>query len=263
MIRSGLHHRGACLNLEQKDTINSCANRQVHRIKKAFRAGDLARWTILVNAGKKQADNGVEDETIPGWMLPVSKYGCFGHRAFPDKVDLVLVKGWDSSSPPPSSPAEKAVIELVLVESTSDTHDHYLTDAKNLKQTKYVQLVLALQAEGWNVVLRTDTVKPDEWASWYLKHSFAVDDLSKGRYADMGPEEGEVEFAGFSPLHTVIVGHCGTHTKSNISAFLALGIRGENLVSLLSDLYVLAASNLSTCRSSFSRISKAVARGIG
>ena len=151
-------------------------------------------------------------------------------------------------------------MKLVLVECTS-THDHHITDAKNLKQTKYVQLVRALQLEGWTVELRSE-VQPDDWASWYLKHSFAQADLAARKYEDMGPEEGEIDFAGFSPIHTVIMGHCGTHTKSNLAAFQALGIHGLNLKSLLQDLYILAAANLTACRKSFERISKASARGI-
>jgi len=45
-----------------------------------------------MRAGRTRAQNGVEDETIPGWMLPEGKYGKFGNRPFPDKVDMVLVK---------------------------------------------------------------------------------------------------------------------------------------------------------------------------
>ena len=104
---------------------------------------------------------------------------------------------------------------------------------------------------------------PDDWASWYLKHSYAGKDLEAKRYKDVSPEEGEIEFAGFSPIHTVIVGHCGTHTKTNVAAFEALGITGSNLKSLMTDLFILAAANLTSCRKSFERISKSSARGIG
>ena len=99
-INTGFHFRGACLNRDQKDTITSCANKQVHRIRKAVQNGEQARWTLLVNAGSKLAVNATEDVTIPDWMLPEDQYGRFGSRAFADKVDMVLVKGWGLSSTP-------------------------------------------------------------------------------------------------------------------------------------------------------------------
>ena len=264
-IENRFHFRSGCHNTDQSDVITTCANKQVHRIRKAFEKGEQARWTLLVNAGVKLAKNGAEDETIPGWMLPEEKYGKFGNRPFPDKVDMVLVRGWDSTTPPPATRQEKSQVKLVLVESTS-SHDHHLVDAESHKRSKYVQLVLALQSEGWVVELSGD-VKPAQWESWYLRYKQAE--------ADCGPtgklknvvagqvREGET-FAGFSPIHTVILGHCGTHLKTNKAAFQALGIvDGKLLKSLLLDLSVLAADNLRACRASFDRLRKASARGIG
>ena len=123
--------------------------------------------------------------------------------------------------------------------------------------------LLACSSSSRRSCLLRSEVLPVAWASWYLRHSFAEKDLLKGTYKDMGPEEGEIDFLGFSPIHTVIMGHCGTHTESNLAAFEALGIRGSGLKALMFDLSVLAATNLRTCRRSFELISKASARGIG
>ena len=264
-IENRFHFRSGCHNTDQSDVITTCANKQVHRIRKAFEKGEQARWTLLVNAGAKLAKNGVEDETIPGWMLPEGKYGKFGNRPFPDKVDMVLVRGWDSTTPPPATRQEKSQVKLVLVESTS-SHDHHLVDAESHKRSKYVQLVLALQLEGWVVELSGD-VKPAQWESWYFQYKQAeVDCGPTGKLmnvVDGQVREGE-SFAGFSPIHTVILGHCGTHLKTNKAAFQALGIvDGKLLKSLLLDLSVLAADNLRACRASFDRLRKASARGTG
>ena len=76
-------------------------------------------------------------------------------------IRMVLVRGWDSTTPPPATRQEKSQVKLVLVESTS-SHDHHLVDAESHKRSKYVQLVLALQSEGWVVELSGD-VKPAQW----------------------------------------------------------------------------------------------------
>ena len=49
--------------------------------------GYMARFRTLRNYGR--TDDEPEEYTIPNWMLP----GTPGQRGFPDKPDLVIVKG--------------------------------------------------------------------------------------------------------------------------------------------------------------------------
>ena len=154
MVINALHGRGPCQNPTQSDMITSASNAAVHKIAAAVSEGNKARWTLLVNAGVAFAANGVEDKTIPDWMLP----GTFGNRAFPDKVDLALIIGWGRGSPPPTL-AQKHRIKIVLVE-VGYTHDHHLPERVDEKHTKYVALAMALRAAGWNVILCDSTGDP-------------------------------------------------------------------------------------------------------
>ena len=146
-VNNAFHARGPCQNPNQSNLITSAANKVVHTIAESASKGDLARWTLLVNAGVAFAANGAEDKTIPDWLLP----GTFGNRAFPDKVDLALFIGWGKGTPPPTL-AQKPNIEIVLVE-VGCAHDHCLPARVDQKHTRYVALVVALRNAGWKVRL--------------------------------------------------------------------------------------------------------------
>ena len=234
------HGRGPCQNPTQSDMITSASNAAVQKIAAAVSEGDKARWTLLINAGVAFAANGSEDKTIPDWMLP----GTFGNRAFPDKVDLALIIGWGRGSPPPTL-AQKRRIKIVLVE-VGYTHDHHLPERVNEKRSKYVALALALRAAGWNVILCDSAGDPDVW----FKPSAPNEQVDR--------EEGEI----LPAIHTVVIGHCGSHVRSNLAAFAALGIPDDKAKALLLDLSKLAIRQLKSCQSTYMRACKLVSAGV-
>jgi hypothetical protein len=99
-VPSLLHACGGCNNTEIKAIGTSGSNQAVQTTANAIRKGAYGRWTVLVNAGKKHAASGVEDHTIPSWMLP----GTPGQRAQlkHDKPDIVI--GESTANPPPTQP---------------------------------------------------------------------------------------------------------------------------------------------------------------
>ena len=92
-----------------------------------------------------------------------------------------------------------------------------------MKRSKYVELVCALRAQGWQVKL--DINQPFD--DWYLNYKYANEDITdridqsgtttkKRVFSDVRPdiEEGEI-FAGRHPVFTCIIGAVGFHLKSN------------------------------------------------
>jgi hypothetical protein len=145
--------------------ITDCSNQSVHIVADAARPEDGSS-TLLINAGVKYG-NKREDFTIPGWALP----GRPGHRGFPDKPDIVLIRNWAEGQPPPTNKKRDPnytgpVVTFTVVEHTM-SHDLYLTDACNEKRSIYVELVLELLTAGWEVELCTQVTDP---TTWYRKH---------------------------------------------------------------------------------------------
>jgi hypothetical protein len=68
-------------------------------------------------------------------------------------------------------------------------------------------LVAALQREGWTVVLHETSDSVDEW-------------YKPGAAAQFF-EEGE---RPANPVHTIIMGHAGFHTRASLDALSALGV---------------------------------------
>ena len=159
VVNNAFHARGPSQNPNQSDLITSAANKVVHTIAESVSEGDLARWTLLINAGVAFAANGAEDQTIPNWMLP----GAFGNRDFPDKVDLALFVGWGKGTPQPTL-AQKRNVEIVLVE-VGCAQDHYLPERVAQKHTRYVALVVALRDAGWKVRLCQTAGDPERTES--------------------------------------------------------------------------------------------------
>ena len=240
MLNNCFHGRGPCRNPAQSSVITSAANKSVHTIAKYVAEGSLARWTLLVNAGVAFAANGAEDNTIPDWMLP----GTFGNRGYPDKVDLALIIGWGKGSPPPTTQAQKNRIKIVLVE-VSNAHDHHLRRRVNEKRTKYVALAEALRVAGWNVALCESAGAPSTWFT-----PAADDDV---------PELEEGQLVG--AIHTVVIGHCGSHVRTNMEAFAALGIDAGTSKDLMLDLSKLAVRQLKNCQTAYARACKLASPG--
>ncbi len=237
IVTNVFHGRGPCRNQAQSNAITSAGNHHVHTIAEYINKGDYARWTVLINAGTRYAASGMEDATVPDDMLP----GAFGHRAFPDKVDIMLVIGWPKGEP---MPQDKTKMTLVPVEVTS-SHDHYLHEARNRKMSKYVELTRALSGAGWTNI----TLCPDDPDTWYMKYANAHTETS---FAPAAAESGEL-----CGIHTVVVGHCGSHLRTNLDAFAALGItRKEDSHDLLLRLSQLAARQLRDCQSVYRRACK-------
>jgi hypothetical protein len=244
-VNNAFHGRGPCKNPQQSNAITSAANNIVHTIGGYVANGAFSRWTLLLNAGTVFAANGAEDQTIPAWMLP----GTPGNRAFPDKVDMVLIIGWDKGAPPPT-PGTPG-IKIVLVE-VSGSHDHYLPDRVNMKRSKYATLARALMDAGWDVVL--DSAASYDCADWYMR--FTSDKPISWPHAAL--EEGELVYA----IHTVILGHCGSHVRTNLAAFAALGISQAQSKELMLCLSRLALRQLRDCQSAYRRECKLAPAGV-
>ena len=242
IISSPFHACGGCDDPRQKDKVQDEANRLTHHIAKAVHRGALGKFTLLVNAGVKHSDNKKEDTTIPSWLLP----GTYGHRGFPDKIDIVLIKGWITGDPEPT-PDQRDDIMLIIVEVTS-SHDHHTSDSVNHKRSKYVELVIALQQAGWKVKLAD--VAPTEWQTWYRKYKF----VSDAEYDDLTPLVTTATIP--SPIHTIVLGHCGSHSLTNIPALLALGIDSRHINTLLRRLSTLAVYRLLACQSSYNKLER-------
>ena len=140
------------------------------------------------------------------------------------------------------------------------THDLFLRSAQNGKRSKYVELVRALQEFGWTVVTESGLSFQD----WYLKYDFAKQDTTttpnrKRKFTDITDgyvhEEGEISpHANINPIHTVVIGACGFHLHSNLSALNSVGIESAQANKLLLDLSMQAGYTLQSCYASFSRI---------
>jgi ribonuclease HI len=239
IIRSPFHACGGCDNPLQKGKIQDEANKLTHKIAKAVQRGTLGKYTLLINAGTKHAVSGKEDATIPTWMLP----GTYGCRNFPDKIDIVLIEGWVSGDPQPTPQSD---VVLTIVEATS-CHDYHIPNTVNHKRSKYVELVIALQQEGWTVKL--SGIPPDQWDSWYRKYNF----VSSSTYKDLTPSTTSTIP---SPIHTIVIGHCGTHSPSNIAALLALGINKNSIHTVLRELSTQAVYRLGACQASYNKLER-------
>jgi hypothetical protein len=244
-VNNAFHGRGPCKNPAQSNAITSAANKIVHTIGGYVANGAFARWTLLLNAGVAFAASGAEDQTIPTWLLP----GTFGSRTFPDKVDMVLIVGWDKDAPPPT-PGTPGV-KIVLVE-VSGSHDHHLPERVNLKRSKYAQLARALVDAGWDLVF--DQAASYNCADWYMR--FTSDRPVTWPHAPL--EEGELVYA----IHTVILGHCGSHVRTNLAAFAALGISQAQSKELMLCLSRLAVRQLRDCQSAYKRACKLAPAGV-
>ena len=188
---------------------------------------------------------------------------CLGHLAIEDsQTSQTFVSSSASTSTPNhqlTTPEERSKYTLAFLEVATG-HDHYLQETCNKKRSKYVELVCALRAQGWQVKL--DINQPFD--DWYLNYKNASEDITdrtdqsgtvkkKRVFRDVRPdiEEGEI-FAGRHPIFTCIIGAVGFHLKSNYTGLQALGIDGINLNSLLLQLSSLAGYSLHNCSSSYS-----------
>jgi hypothetical protein len=150
-------------------------------------------------------------------MLPEATWGKISKRRWPgaaaddksakinDAIDMVLVLGWKPGTPPPTA-ADKGRIKLLLVEHSS-TQDLCTRDRRTEKRQRYVMLVAALQREGWTVVLHETADSVDDW----YKPGEATKFFEDGER----PE---------NPVHTIIMGHAGFHTRASLDALAALGV---------------------------------------
>jgi len=165
-----VHGRGACMNTQIRNLITDCTNDNVHIIAGAVSAGNLEQCALLVNAGTKYASSKHEDYTIPAWALP----GRPSNRGFPDKPDIVVIKNWQRGAPPPTNakrtPGYMGPTVTFLVCEHMISADIYLADARDMKRSIYVELVLALLEEGWAVEL-CESVR--DHTTWYKQWSFA------------------------------------------------------------------------------------------
>jgi hypothetical protein len=94
-----------------------------------------------------------------------------GRRGYPDKPDLVLIRGWAVGQPPPTNAKRTPgytgpVITFVIVDHKI-ANDLYLVDARNEKRSIYVELVRELLEEGWAVELCSQIT---DVASWYRNY---------------------------------------------------------------------------------------------
>jgi hypothetical protein len=171
-----VHGRGGCCNITLRGLITDCSNQSVHLVADTARSDD-GNCVLLVNAGVKYGSLKLEDFTIPGWALPHIR-GRPGHRPFPDKPDIVLIRGWAGGTPPTNAKLTPGysgpVVTFVIVEHKM-ANDMYLADARNEKRSIYVELVLELLVAGWAVEFCTDAA---DYASWYGKYT-TFDDLDE------------------------------------------------------------------------------------
>ena len=98
-----------------------------------------------------RTDGDPEQYTVPEWMLP----GTPGRRGFPDKPDIVILKGWPKANEHPLGPTNKSpehgfTVKLIIAELkyTDDMNMH--TKHAEIKE-KYAPLVRALRTHGWQV----------------------------------------------------------------------------------------------------------------
>ena len=254
MVRNIFHPRGACKHTQLQNMSTLASNAQVQLVAKAIRDGLCGEnSTLLVNAGTADTPNGVEDQTIPYFMLPRDTWGPHGHRrwvtddrygednfphgSFPAKPDMVLLKNWKQEGPDHvPTEKEKANIIVVIMEHAS-TQDLYTTDSYMNKSAKYHPLAMALQLEGWNVELH-EALRRDD-----------IEDLEEGEF--------------FHPIHTVITGHAGSHRLSNIDALRALGVRPKDVHDTLHKMSLQAAESLHACISTYKMLCKTVPPGQG
>ena len=83
---------------------------------------------------------------------------------------MALIWGWDGGPTPPTNKKrdpdyDGPVVTFVIVEHKI-TNDMYMEGARNEKRSIYVDLVLALLAEGWAVEFCPNAA---DYASWYGK----------------------------------------------------------------------------------------------
>ena len=158
-----VHGRGTCGNTVMRNLITDCSNESVHIIADAVSAGNLEQCALLVNAGNKYGTKR-EDFTIPAWALP----GAPGHRGFPDKPDIVVIKNWQRGAPPPTNakrtPGYTGPVITFLITEHKLANDFYLREGCNEKRSIYVELVLALLEAGWAVQLNE---RVRDHTTWY------------------------------------------------------------------------------------------------
>ena len=66
-------------------------------------------------------------------------------------------------------------------------------------------------------------------------------------------------FNMLSPIHTIVIGHCGTHSKTTLAALTAIGITNKHkqtVKRLLFDLSTMSAYHLSSCQAAYERACK-------
>ena len=228
-------------------------NQTVHAIARAIRANLSATSTLLVSAGTKYSPDGTMDHTVPEWLLPSATWGAPGHRKFADVPDMMLIVGWAQGTPPP---VDKSSVKLYPFEFTS-TNDRFLIEARNFKDSKYAPLVGALIQEGWKVFFGGSSENGDGWFT----------DMSE----EDGVEPGEV-VEGYpsyilrgpcGQIHTVVVGHCGTHLASNVQTFTTFGLNTKEAHALLRETVALSVKQLHPCVAAHHRLSASATAPVG
>ena len=116
-----------------------------------------------------------------------------------------------------------------------------------------------------------------------MKSAFAAKEVSLGKWKDVNPSIGgeaashvpfelvddegvmmlndrvidDIDDLFMSPIHTIVIGHCGTHSKTTLAALTAIGITNKQTVKrLLFDLSTMSAYHLSSCQAAYERACK-------
>ena len=251
LVLTYAHARGDCDHEDIEALQTDGHDQTVHAMARAFRAKLPVTSTLLVNAGTKYSPTGTMDHTVPDWMLPFERWGAPGHRKFPDKPDMMLIVGWTQGTPPP---VDKKSVKLFMLEFTS-TNDRFLITARNLKDSKYAPLVGALYKEGWRVYFSSD--RGDDW----FTDTSEVNNVEPGEIVEGYPPH--VLRGPCGQIHTVVIGHCGTHLTSNIETFTAFGLSSKEVLALLRETVALSAKQLHSCVANHLRLSASATAPVG